>query len=63
MSGATGLIPIESVPLGSRIGTKNPQVWDYDDSLPEPDSYSWSKIELTITRDDGVAGRSRATRH
>jgi len=50
----SSLVPIESVPLGSRIGTKNPQSWDYDDSLPEPDSYSWSKIELTITRDDGV---------
>ena len=51
---ASALLPIEQVPLGSRIGALNPQTWDYDDSLPDPDRNPWSKIDLTITRDDGV---------
>ena len=45
-------VPIQQVPLGSRIAAVNPQSWDYDTSLPEPDAASWSRIELTITRSD-----------
>ncbi len=45
-------VAIEDVPFGSRIGTVNPQSGDYDD--PTPDHHSWSKIDLTITREDGV---------
>jgi hypothetical protein len=47
------LIPIEDVPLGARILTKNPRPWDYDDSLPEPDEETWGKISLTMHRTDG----------
>ncbi len=31
----------------------NPQTWDDDDSLPDPDRNAWPKVDLTITRDDG----------
>jgi Restriction endonuclease fold toxin 7/Pretoxin HINT domain len=46
-------IPIEDVPLGARVPTKNPRPWEYDDSLPEPDEANWAKISLTIERTDG----------
>jgi hypothetical protein len=46
-------IPIEDVPLGARVPTKNPRPWEYDDSLPEPDEATWAKISLTIERTDG----------
>ena len=47
------LIPIEDVPLGARIPTKNPKPWEFDDSLPEPDEQTWSKISITVQRIDG----------
>ena len=47
------LLPIERVPLGSRIGTVNPQTWDDDDRLPDPDRNAWPKVDLAITLDDG----------
>jgi len=46
-------IPIEDVPLGARVPTKNPRPWEYDDSLPEPDEVSWSKVAITVERKDG----------
>jgi hypothetical protein len=46
-------IPIEQVPLGSRIPTKNPRPWEYDDSLPEPDQETWAKVSVTMYRNDG----------
>ena len=36
-SPASTLLPIEQVPLGSRIGTVNPQTWDYNNRLADPD--------------------------
>jgi len=47
-------LPIEKVPLGARVTTTNPNSWDYDDSFPDPDRYSWSKIDLTVHREDGA---------
>ena len=48
------LVPIEQVPLGARVPTKNPKPWEYDDSLPEPDQATWAKLSITITRGDGA---------
>ena len=47
------LVPIEQVPLGARVPTKNPRPWEYDDSLPDPVREQWSRIELTYEGDDG----------
>ncbi|XZE34658.1 polymorphic toxin-type HINT domain-containing protein [Pirellulaceae bacterium SH501] len=47
------LIPIEQVPLGARVPTKNPKPWEFDDSLPEPDQDEWLKISITVERTDG----------
>ncbi len=46
-------IAIEDVPLGARVPTKNPRPWEYDDSLPEPDEATWSKVTITARRKDG----------
>ncbi len=46
-------IPIEDVPLGARVPTKNPRPWEVDDSLPEPDEATWSKVSITAKRKDG----------
>jgi hypothetical protein len=46
-------LPIEEVPLGSRVPTKNPRPWEFDDSLPEPDQATWVKLSLTMHRADG----------
>ncbi len=46
-------VAIEDVPLGARVPTKNPNRWDYDDSLPEPDETTWAKFTFTIERSDG----------
>ena len=47
------LIPIELVPLGARVPTKNPKPWEYDDSLPDPIQSEWAKIAITMVRTDG----------
>lgn len=47
------LVPIEQLPLGARVPTKNPKPWEYDDSLPEPDQSTWGKISITMFRSDG----------
>ena len=47
------LIPIEQVPLGARIPTKNPKPWEFDDSLPDPVQADWAKISITMHRNDG----------
>ena len=46
-------VAIEDVPLGARVPTKNPNRWDYDDSLPEPDEVTWARFAFTIQRTDG----------
>jgi len=47
-------VAIEEVPLGARVGAKNPERFDYDTSLPEVDRHAWSKINMVFHRDDGV---------
>ena len=47
------LVPIEQVPLGARVPTKNPKLWEYDDNLPEPNQGTWVKISITVERTDG----------
>jgi Pretoxin HINT domain len=47
------LLPIEDVPLGARIPTKNPRPWEYDDSFPEPNQATWAKLSITMYRTDG----------
>ena len=46
-------IPIEQVPLGARVPTKNPKPWEYDYSLPDPVQTDWAKISITMHRKDG----------
>ena len=46
-------IAIEQIQLGLRVPTKNPKPWEYDASLPEPDSATWCKVSLTVQRSDG----------
>ena len=46
-------VPIEHVRLGSRISTRNPRQWEYDDSLPEPDQNHYRLMQLTVHADDG----------
>ncbi|MCY3010854.1 MAG: polymorphic toxin-type HINT domain-containing protein, partial [Planctomycetota bacterium] len=50
---ASLLIPIEQVPLGARVPTKNPRPQDYDISLPAPVQVDWSKLSVTMYRNDG----------
>ena len=46
-------VPIEQIPLGARVPTKNPKPWEYDDSLPDPVQADWAKIAITMHRNDG----------
>ena len=46
-------VPIEEVPLGARVPTKNPKPWEYDDSLPDPVQDTWVKLSITVERTDG----------
>jgi hypothetical protein len=46
-------IPIEQVPLGARVPTKNPKPWEYDYNLPDPVQTDWAKISITMHRKDG----------
>jgi hypothetical protein len=40
--------------LGERVVAENPNEWDLDDSLPDPDQSTWRKIVATVHRDDGT---------
>ena len=57
------LIPIEQVPLGARIPTKNPKPWEFDDSLPDPVQADWAKISIMMHRNDGDSWRLLGTHH
>jgi hypothetical protein len=46
-------LPIEQIPLGACIPTKNPKPWEYDDSLPEPHQATWAKVSISMHRNDG----------
>jgi hypothetical protein len=45
-------VPIESVPIGSRVPTKNPNRWEVDPE-PEPDQATWAKLSITAEGSDG----------
>jgi hypothetical protein len=45
-------VPIESVPIGSRVPTKNPNRFEVDPQ-PEPDQATWAKLSVTVERSDG----------
>jgi hypothetical protein len=45
-------IPIESVPIGARVPTKNPNRFEVDPQ-PEPDQASWAKLSITAEGSDG----------
>ncbi|MEI8214239.1 MAG: hypothetical protein WCI02_18990, partial [Planctomycetota bacterium] len=46
------LVPIESLPIGARVPTKNPNRWEIDPQ-PEPDQATWAKLSITVERSDG----------
>jgi hypothetical protein len=45
-------VPIESVPIGARVPTKNPNRSEVDPQ-PEPDQASWAKLSITAEGSDG----------
>jgi hypothetical protein len=45
-------IPIEQVPLGARVPTKNPNRYEVDPQ-PEPNQATWAKLSITVERSDG----------
>ncbi|MCY2997165.1 MAG: hypothetical protein NT168_03560 [Planctomycetota bacterium] len=45
-------VPIESVPIGSRVPTKNPNRFEVDPQ-PEPDQATWAKLSITAEGSDG----------
>jgi hypothetical protein len=45
-------VPIESLPIGARVPTKNPNRWEVDPQ-PEPDQATWAKLSITVERSDG----------
>jgi hypothetical protein len=53
MSPARTLMPIEQVPLGALVPTKNPEPWEYDFSLPDPVRENWAKITILYEGEDG----------
>ncbi len=46
-------LPINEVPIGARVPTKNLRRWEYDNTFPEPNEVTWAQISITIHRDDG----------
>ncbi len=51
-SQASNLLPIEAVPLVSRIATKNPRDWEVQPSVGVAGE-AWYEIHATIVRTDG----------
>ncbi|MCA9136508.1 MAG: hypothetical protein KDB00_07110, partial [Planctomycetales bacterium] len=47
-------VPIEQLPLGARVVTRNPYRSDIDLSLPEPDQSTWSKLSIVLTTEAGL---------
>jgi hypothetical protein len=45
-------VPIESVPIGARVPTKNPNRFEVDPQ-PEPDQATCAKFSITAERSDG----------
>jgi hypothetical protein len=48
------LVPIESVPIGARVPTKNPNRFEVDPQ-PELDQATWAKLSITVERSAMVA--------
>lgn len=48
-------IAIESVPLGSRVPSRNPRWWERDHAFDDPKQATWRRIEMTVWRSDGTA--------
>ncbi len=44
---------IESIPVGTRLIGHNPQDWDTDYSMPEPDD-SWLVAKMSVKKDNGI---------
>ncbi len=44
---------IEAVRIGTRVVAENPQPWEFDDSLPEPDAATWRLLRAVVARSDG----------
>jgi hypothetical protein len=45
-------VPIESVPIGARVPTKNPNRSEVDPQ-PEPNQATWAKLSITAEGSDG----------
>ncbi|MFN8742222.1 MAG: hypothetical protein ACK5YR_20020, partial [Pirellula sp.] len=47
-------VPIENVPLGARVPSKNPKRWEYDTQFPEPNEKSWKRFCIQAYDKDGT---------
>lgn len=45
-------VPLESVPSGARVPTKNPNRWEVNPE-PEPEQATWAKLSITAEGSDG----------
>jgi hypothetical protein len=43
------IVPIEELPIGSRVPTKNLNRWEVDPQ-PEPAQATWAKLSITVVR-------------
>ena len=48
------IVPIEEVPLGARIATKNPEFLGAEPLIPDAHESTWRLLSAEIERDDGA---------
>ncbi len=48
------VVPIEQVPLGSRIATKNPEAFGAENPIPDAHESTWRLLSAEIEREDGA---------
>jgi len=48
------VVPIEEVPLGSRIDTKNPEAFGAENPIPDAHESTWRLLSAEIEREDGA---------
>ena len=48
------IVPIEQVPLGSRISTKNPEAFGAENPIPDAHESTWRLLSAEIEREDGA---------
>jgi hypothetical protein len=48
------IVPIEQVPLGSRISTKNPEAFGAENPIPGAHESTWRLLSAEIEREDGA---------